>query len=393
MARRLAFTSSTWNPDRPTTSRKWPSTPSSLIDSGATINITSDDFSKGTVVATGDPNATINLINNYWGTIDPTQIANKITDHTDNSNLPYVAYEPFLSENATATYASSASIIYNAEAQTVTLSATVIQRGRSPVNGGSVTFTVLNGTADVGTPIIENVVSGAASGAYTIPAGIPGGVYTIQAAFSGTGTLSGSTDSSQTLTVSDASTTTAASSATTTFSASDQSISLSATVTSSAGIVNEGTETFTIYSGMTQVGNPATADVSEALAVAAQLYAAWWCERESTYTIQAVYDGTVDYGASTDTSQSLTVNARPGDDRRPLPLPSVAYSSDSQYVTLSAMVSSVAGTVDEGAITFTIESGGTDVGTPISGTVSDGSATVSYQLPGGTPVRHLHHSG
>ena len=256
----------------------------------------------------GTASATISLINNFWGTINPTAIAAKITDHDNNANLPYVTYQPFLSENATATDAANASIIYNASAQTVALSATVIS-GDGPVTGGTETFTILSGSTDVGTPITENVVSGAASGTYTIPAGTLGGVYTIQAVFSGTGTLSGSSDSTHTLTIGDAATTTAASSATATFNTSNQTISLSATVTSTAGIVNEGTETFTILSGTTTIGTPATANVSNGAVTAS--FTLPGGTSVGTYTIQAVYNGTVDYATSTDTSQSLTINASP----------------------------------------------------------------------------------
>ena len=252
--------------------------------------------------------ATIDLTNNFWGTLNTTQIAAKITDHTKNSSLPTVLYQPFLTENATATYAANASVIYSPNAQTVTLSATVISAD-GPVNGGTETFTIQSGSNAIGTPVTSNVVSGAASGAYTIPAGTLGGVYTIQAVFSGTSTLSGSSDSSHTLTISDASTTTAAKSATTTFSASNQTISLSATVTSSAGIVNEGTETFTVLSGTTPVGTPATAGVSEGAVTAS--YTLPGGTAVGTYTIKAAYNGTVDYGTSTDTSQSLTINAHP----------------------------------------------------------------------------------
>ena len=203
-----------------------------------------------------------------------------------------MTYEPFLSENATATYASNASVIYSPNAQTVTLSATVISAD-GPVNGGTETFTILNGSTDVGTPVTYNVVNGAASGAYTIPAGTLGGVYTIQAVFSGTSTLSGSSDSSHTLTISDASTTTAASSATTTFSASNQTISLSATVTSSAGIVNEGTETFTILSGTTTVGTPPLPTSPNGAVTAS--YTLPGGTTVGTYTIEAVYNGTTDF--------------------------------------------------------------------------------------------------
>ena len=349
------------------------------INSGATINITSDDFTNGTVVASGNANATISLINNFWGTINPTQIAAKITDHANNANLPYVTYEPFLSENATATYASNASVIYSPNAQTVTLSATVISAD-GPVIGGTETFTILSGSTDVGTPITENVANGAASGTYTIPAGTLGGVYTIQAVFSGTSTLSGSSDSSHTLTISDAATTTAAKSATTTFSASNQTISLSATVTSSAGIVDEGTETFTILSGTTPIGTPATADVSEG-AVAAS-YALPGGTTGGTYTIEAAYNGTVDFGGSSDTSQTLTVSAAAS--ATAAASASATYSAGDQFVALGATVTSLAGTVSEGTETFTILSGTTPIGTPATVNVSGGSASASYELPGGT---------
>ena len=75
------------------------------INSGATIDITSDDFTNGTVVASGNANATISLIDNFWGTINPALIAAKITGHANNASLPYVTYDPFLSENLTVTNA------------------------------------------------------------------------------------------------------------------------------------------------------------------------------------------------------------------------------------------------------------------------------------------------
>ena len=50
-------------------------------------------------------------------------------------------------------------------AQTVTLSATVISAD-GPVNGGTETFTILNGSNVIGTPVTSNVVSGAASDVY-----------------------------------------------------------------------------------------------------------------------------------------------------------------------------------------------------------------------------------
>ena len=75
------------------------------INSGASINIHNDDLSSAnaTVVASGTSTATIDLTNNFWGTLNTTQIAAKITDHTKNSSLPTVLYQPFLTEDATGT--------------------------------------------------------------------------------------------------------------------------------------------------------------------------------------------------------------------------------------------------------------------------------------------------
>jgi photosystem II stability/assembly factor-like uncharacterized protein len=56
-----------------------------------------------------------------------------------------------------------------------------------------------------------------------------------------------------------------------------------------------------------------------------------------------------------------------------------------QVVTLTAAVTSTAGPVNEGTVTFTVRHGGAVVGSPVtSGTVSNGLASVSYTLPAGT---------
>ncbi len=352
------------------------------IDSGASINIHNDDLSSAnaTVVASGSSTATIDLTNNFWGTLNTTQIAAKITDHTKNSSLPTVLYQPFLTEDATGNTASNATATYSTAPQSATLSATVISAD-GPVNGGTETFTILSGSNVIGTPVTSNVVSGAASDVYTIPAGTPGGVYTIQAVFSGTSTLSGSSDSTHTLTISEAATTTAATSATTTFSESNQTISLSATVASSAGTVNEGTETFTILSGTTPVGSAATADVSDGAVTAS--YTMPGSTTGGIYTIEAVYNGTVDYGTSTDTSQSLTID--PAATTSATASASATFSPVEQNVSLSTTVTSTAGTVNEGTETFTILLGSTVIGSPVTVNVVAGAAGASYGIPGGTP--------
>jgi hypothetical protein len=101
------------------------------------------------------------------------------------------------------------------------------------------------------------------------------------------------------------STTTTAAAVSVPFSNADQAVPLSATVTSPAGTVNEGTETFTILSGATPVGSPVT--VSVAAGAASASYTLPGGTPAGTYTIQAVFNGTTDFGGSSDSSQSLTV--------------------------------------------------------------------------------------
>lgn len=68
------------------------------VDSGASTNISSNDFTSATIIATGNPGTSINLTNNYWGSsTGPT--ANQITDHSTNSSLPTVLYQPFLASS------------------------------------------------------------------------------------------------------------------------------------------------------------------------------------------------------------------------------------------------------------------------------------------------------
>ena len=64
---------------------------------------------------------------------------------------------------------------------------------------------------------------------------------------------------------------------------------------------------------------------------------------------------------------------------------SATYNSNSQVAALSASVTSAAGTVNAGTVTFTVLNNGTPVGTATtSGTVTNGKASVNYTLPAGT---------
>ena len=285
----------------------------------ATINITGNNFTNisnttnQNIIASGNPNDPINLINNYWGTTDTTQIAAKITDQTDNSSLPKVNYPPPLSSPSpapavTVTTASNASTTFNSSKQIITLSATVTA-GSVNVNEGNETFTVLSGINIVGTPVTVPVTNGVASTSnYILPAGTSAGTYTIQATYFGTGNYLGFIDASHPLTINTAPTTTAAASPTTTFSTVTQSVPLTATITSAAGTVSGGTVTFTILNGGTTVATATSSNnITSGIATATVILPAGTAA--STYTVQAVYSGTGNFGGSTDFSHVLTVNS------------------------------------------------------------------------------------
>jgi len=352
------------------------------INSGASFTINQNDLSNvpaSGVIATGNPNATINLTNNYWGTTVASQIAAKIKDHTTDTTRPTVLYQPYMTLQPAQTTASATNVVYNTAAQNVTLSATVISPS-GVISQGTETFTVLSGSTVIGNAVTVKVSSGAASATYGLPAALAPATYTIQAVYNGTSFFSSATDTSQLLTVSAAAATTAAANASVTFNSASQNASLSATVTSSGGTVSEGTETFTILSGSTVIGSPVTVSVSSGAASASYTLPAGTAG--GTDTIKAVYNGTVNFGASTDTGHTLTINAA-GTTTASSNV-SAAYNVASQSVGLSASVTSSAGTVSEGTETFTILSGSTVIGNSVTVSVSSGAASANYTLPGGT---------
>ncbi len=112
------------------------------------------------------------------------------------------------------------------------------------------------------------------------------------------------------MTVNPAAVATATANVSATYSVASQSVFLSASVTSAAGTVNEGTETFTILNGSTVIGTPVTVNVVSAAPrpPATPLPAG---VAPTTITIQAVYNGTSNISGFSDTSHSLTVNPAP----------------------------------------------------------------------------------
>lgn len=101
-------------------------------------------------------------------------------------------------------------------------------------------------------------------------------------------------------------TTTTVSAATATYSSSAQAISLSATVSRSAGAVNAGTVTFTVLSGSTPVGTAVTSSTLSdgAAAVSYTLPAG---TPAGIYAIHAVYNPADNLNSSADTTQTLVI--------------------------------------------------------------------------------------
>ena len=359
------------------------------IDSGASIGsgIGGNNFTNGTVIASGDPTKTISFTGNYWGTTVASQIAAKITDHSNNANLPKInAGNPLQSPSAvgqnTSTAASPWTVVYNAAAQTVTFSATVTSLNNGPlVNEGSVTFTILDGARNVRNPVIANVVNGVATTTAILPGGVLGGSYTVLAIYNGTVNFIGSVDSSSSLVVSPASTNTLASTTTSSVAA-GQSALLSAVVTSPAGVVLNGSETFTILSGTTVIGNPVTANVVNGVVKAS--YPIPVGTAPGSYAISAVYNGSPSFQASSaDTTQSLTVSTAAA--AISAVGTSATFSTSSQAITLTANLTPSA--INEGSVTFTVLSGNTPIGSPVTVNVVNGVATTAnYVLPASTPA-------
>ena len=105
---------------------------------------------------------------------------------------------------------------------------------------------------------------------------------------------------------------TSASPVTATFSPDDQTLTLSATVTSSAGgAINVGTETFTILNGTQTIGSP-TAPVPVSNSMATAMFTLPAGTLPGNYIIEAHYSGSgSDLLPATDTSHFLTVSPGP----------------------------------------------------------------------------------
>ena len=369
------------------------------INAGANLGtqndptVTGNDFSNvpnNGIVPSGNSAGTIQLGGNYWGTTVASQIEAKIDDY-GNSNYPTVNFSPYIS-NTTGTSASPVSATFNStSSQEIELTASVTTSPTSQViDVGTETFTIYDGTQVIGDPTSAVQVSnGSATATFDLPADTPSDDYTIDAYYSGYYNAGNdvsylpASDTSHFLTIGPGATSTSVSSAAATFNASsDQSIPLTATVSSTAGAINEGIVTFTILQGDTPVGSSVSETVTNNQAMAT--YDLLAGTAGGTYTIQAVYTDPADYSTSTGTNV-LTVSAA-STSVTPADASTTYNGIASEGYSLSAAVDSTTGTVNQGSVTFQILTGsGTKIGSPITVNVSDGIASQNATLPAATP--------
>jgi hypothetical protein len=291
---------------------------------------------------------------------------------------------------ATSTSAAFGFAPGGAADQTVPLSAVVTATtGAGRVNGGTVTFKVLRGATQLGAAVTSGPVSnGSASADYVLPGGTAVGPYTIVATYNPSANYTGSSDSTHTLDV--GLTAVFANDVFAPVSPTDENVTLSAQVLtpSPAVVVNGGTVTFRVFFGGMQIGTDAiSGPVTNGYASAT--YVLPGGTPTNFYTIVAIYNPSPSFEGAIDGSHQLQVGVTRVN--MSLALQAAVFAGADQTVSLTATVTpqSGSGTVNEGTVTFRLLSldGTTQFGTAVtSGTVTNGSASVTYVLPGGTPV-------
>ena len=298
----------------------------------------------------GSP-VTVNVINGLastgylipLGTVGGTYIIKAVYNGTSNFNsIVDTSQQLVISGSTTVSVASSAVTTFNGTAgQSVPLER-IVTSASSPtgkVNEGTETFGVYLGTVLIGSPVTVNVVNGVANGVYIIPIGTAGGIYVVHAQFNGTVNFASSIDISQSITINAVVASTTAISTSTTFVSGGELVPLSANISSAFGTVNEGTETFTILLGTTQIGSPVTVNVVNGAATGA--YSLPVNTAAGIYIIKAAYNGTANFQSFTDVTHSLTINAAVS--VTVATSASVNFVQTTQVVALTASVTSVSG--------------------------------------------------
>jgi hypothetical protein len=327
------------------------------------------------------------------GNFNPTQVVSAALTVSNSVNPGH--------DNVT-TSANSTTVKSSTSSQPVQLTANVLDTSNSNtlVNEGTVTFTVKDsGGNTIGVPATSlTVANGVATATYTLPAGQAAGTYTIFVHYTDSaGNFTDTQDNSGTLTVRSASApddvSVAANPVTVTFNAASQPVQLTAKVTdttTSSTVVNEGTVTFTVKDASGNlIGVPATSlTVQNGVAVAAYTLPAG--QAVGPYFITVHYtDSANKFTDTQDSGSTLTVQAViPDNVTTTAKAASAFFSPVDRTVKLSADLKDTTNTgttVNEGTVTFTVvDANGDPIGNAVTGTVSGGTASADFTIPGGT---------
>ena len=148
--------------------------------------------------------------------------------------------------------------------------------------------------------------------------------------------------------------------------------------------MNVGTVTFTVSQGGTTIGTQVTSGTVTGGAASAP-FVLPANTAVAGYTITATYNAAGGFATSSDNTHTLTVTAAPT--TTTAASATSPFSTSNQNVILSATVTSGAGVVNVGTVTFTVSQGGTTIGSPVtSGTVAAGAASATFVLPAATPT-------
>jgi hypothetical protein len=294
------------------------------------------------------------------------------------SNPSLGAYEPQL---ATTTDAFNATATFSQSSQNVLLSADVLNVGPGNVNDGTVTFTVKQGSTVIGLPVTSGTVNDNSAGAtYVLPANTPPGTYTIDAEYTPGGGFLGSSDTTHTLTVNPAATAMVVADASSSYSESPQGVTLTATVTSTAGTVNEGTVTFILKQGNAIVG-PAVTSGTVSNGQASVNYVLPAGVSAGSYTIEADYnDSAGNFLPNSGHGLQLIDPAAAALDLTTVQIVPNLLNGNTQ-VTLTAQTSSPAGGVNQGVVNFSLASSFGEASASAQGGVNNGTASVQLVVP------------
>ena len=346
-----------------------------------TVRFTSSDLIAGlpanyTFLAGDQGSKTFSVTLNSSGT--RTVVATDTVKKTLTGTAP-VSVNSLATTTTTQTIATS----FDSLDQAVTLTAQVTTAGGT-VHQGLVTFQIkTGGGTNVGTAVISGVVvKGVATVTYIVPGGTSAAIYPIHASYSGGESFAASIGSSGNLRLGQAPTNMATdiASATAPYSLAAQTVGLSASVTSTAGTVNEGTITFRVLDGSSNVIESALKSATLVSGSEGVTYLLSPGLPAGGYTIEASYSGGVNFESSTGTA-TLTVTKT--NSTLLATSATTNFSNPAQNINFGATATSPVGTLNEGTVTFQLKTGGgVNVGSAVtSGTIVSGSTIVTYALP------------